>query len=825
MSTLLDAPTGHRAAPVAQRRVPGDLRRVLVAFVACALSVGALLPVVRYGHWMSRSITAMAVVLLLGTFARAIRLPRPLIIVAQLIIGLGAVIALEASKHAYAGFAPNPAALRDLGNRWYDGLGDLTHSAYPVHPTPGINVLLVSGAVAAAIAVDALAVSYRRAEVGGAVLVATYAVPGSVLGNGWRAALFVLPAFGFLLMLVDDSTDRVRTWGSETVRAPGGGRRTTVAIGAVVLALAVAIPAALPSLTGLFKNTGIGYKPPQPLQTLDPLKEMRDYLRATDNPPLIDHQTDSNWPDEEYLDAVTLDAFDGKGWRAGNRTVDKFDGTLPLPLIGPDVPVAQVNARLHGRTGIRSDYLPMPRPATGVQIKGDWRLAPNTGDVLSFAGHHQVDGKSWTVTAEDRDPDPKAITGTVTDDPSMAIYLQLPADLPPLIASEAHRITATAHSALEAGRALQEYFRDPKTFSYDTGPAGSNADAIKALLTSKHGDAEQFAAAVAVMARTLGIPARVAVGFTAGQVQADGSRLISGHDAHAWPELLLPQVGWTRFEPTPGVASSQPKPLHWLTVAKPNSSPKPKPEQQQPQQSESQPQPQPQQSAGGQDSCANNPTNCEHKPPPPPHNDNFAHRRAVALLTLAILLLFAAPRLLRVAATRRRWARCAALARMTQQSSANATFVARMAWWELRDAALDLGYSWPRSRTPRQAGDVLTEQAKLSPEAIGELDYLLTTVERIRYAPAAEHRADHLRLRTAVLRVRDDLAAAAPRVDRVRAAVLPRTLWQLLRDWARPAVHRAGRRISSTRKRFGSVLSRAGSRPKRSGSRRRASAR
>jgi transglutaminase-like putative cysteine protease len=814
MSTVLEAPAGHRAGtPVRDRRFPTDLRHAAVALAASWLSVAALLAVLRSGVWLTHSMTAMAVIIILGTFARAVRLPRPLIVVAQLIIGLGLVIALQVSKHAPGGFVPGPGALRDLGHRLNDGVGDLTHTAYPMHPTPGVNTLIVLSAVGAAIAVDALVVSYHRAEVGGAVLVALYAVPGAVLPNGWRGSYFVLPTLAFLMLLLDDNIDRARSWGSETIVEPGAAaRRVTVQAGAVVLVLAVAI-GGLPNIThGLFKHSGIGYKPPQPLQTLDPLKEMRDYLRSPDNPPLIDHQTNSNWPDEEYLDAVTLDEFDGKGWRAGNRSVTKFDGTLPPPILGPDVPVAQVNAQLHGRTGIRSDYLPMPRPATDVQVKGDWRLAPETGDVLSFTGHHQVDGKSWTVTAEDRDPDPKAITGTVTGGPTVAAYLELPADLPPLIISEAKRITATAHSALEAGRALQEYFRNAKTFTYDTGPAGSGGDAIKTLLATKHGDAEQFAAVVAVMARTLDIPARVAVGFTAGQVQADGSRLISGHDAHAWPELFLPQVGWTRFEPTPGVASSQPRPLHWLTVAKPKASPKPKPEKQQPQQSESQPQPQPQQSSGGQDSCANNPTNCQHKPPPVPH-DHFADRRAAALLALAILLFLAAPRLLRTAVTRRRWARCAALARMTQQNSANATFVARMAWWELRDAALDLGYSWPRSRTPRQAGDVLTERAAFTPDAVAELDYLLTTVERIRYAPAVEHRADHLRLRTAVLRVRDDLAAAAPRVDRVRAAVLPRTLWQILRDWLRPAVATVRARISSTYKRFGS------------GSRRRASAR
>jgi hypothetical protein len=819
LSVLLEAPSGHRArTPARGRRVPAHLRHAVVALVASLLSVTALLAVLRAGEWWTHSMIAMAVMLGLGTVGRTVRLPRPLIIVAQLIVGVGLVVALEVPKHAPKGFVPGPAALRDLGHRLNYGVGDLTHTAYPMHPTPGATALIVLCATAAAVAVDALVVGYRRAEVGGAVLVALYAVPGAVLPNGWRGTYFVLPTLAFLLLLLDDNLDRARNWGGETIVEPGtGARRVTLQAGAVVLALAVAV-GGLPNIThGLFKHSGIGYKPPEPLQTLDPLKVMRDYLRSPDNPPLIDHQTDSNWPDEEYLDAVTLDVFDNKGWRAGNRTVNKFDGALPPPLIGEGVPVAPVTAQLHGRSGISSDYLPMPRPATEVQIKGNWRLDPRTGDVLSFSGHHQVDGKSWTVNAIDRDPDPKSITGTVTGDPSLAPYLQLPTDLPPIIADEAKQLTAQAHSALEAGRALQEYFRNSRTFVFDTGPAGSDSSAILRFLTTKHGDPEQFASTLAVMARTLGIPARVAVGFTAGHVQLDGTRLISGHDAHAWPELFLPQVGWTRFEPTPNVVSSSPKPLHWLTVAKPKSSPKPKPQKEQPQQSQSQPQPRPQQSSGGQDSCADHPTNCEHKPPPPPH-DNFAHRRAVALLALAILLLLAAPRLLRIAVTRRRWARCAALARMTQQSSANATFVARMGWWELRDAALDLGYTWPRSRTPRQAGDALTEQAALSPAAVVELDYLLSTVERIRYAPAAEHSADHLRLRTAVLRVRDDLAAAAPRLDRVRAAVLPRTLWQIVRDGVRPI-------LSSTYRRCGSALSRVGSRWRRSGPRRRASAR
>ena len=52
---------------------------------------------------------------------------------------------------------------------------------------------------------------------------------------------------------------------------------------------------------------------------------------------------------------------------------------------------------------------------------------------------------------------------------------------------------------------------------------------------------------MAVMARSLGIPARLAVGFTPGQADpAGGARTVRGHNAHAWPELFLPQTGWTR---------------------------------------------------------------------------------------------------------------------------------------------------------------------------------------------------------------------------------------------------------------------------------------
>ncbi|HLM16510.1 MAG TPA: transglutaminase domain-containing protein, partial [Acidimicrobiia bacterium] len=90
-------------------------------------------------------------------------------------------------------------------------------------------------------------------------------------------------------------------------------------------------------------------------------------------------------------------------------------------------------------------------------------------------------------------------------------------------------------------------------FVYDTNvDDNDDTSAILAFLRDKHGFCVQFASAYTVMARTLGIPARVAVGFTPGTLEADGRYHVNSHDAHAWPEIYLSGLGWTHlFDPTP----------------------------------------------------------------------------------------------------------------------------------------------------------------------------------------------------------------------------------------------------------------------------------
>jgi hypothetical protein len=111
---------------------------------------------------------------------------------------------------------------------------------------------------------------------------------------------------------------------------------------------------------------------------------------------------------------------------------------------------------------------------------------------------------------------------------------------------------AGATTPYQEAAALWQWFRTAG-FTYDTTVSTDDSgNAIVAFLHDRRGYCVQFASAYAVMARSLGIPARVAVGFTPGTKGDDGRYHVTAHDAHAWPEIWLSGLGWTHmFDPTP----------------------------------------------------------------------------------------------------------------------------------------------------------------------------------------------------------------------------------------------------------------------------------
>jgi hypothetical protein len=100
-------------------------------------------------------------------------------------------------------------------------------------------------------------------------------------------------------------------------------------------------------------------------------------------------------------------------------------------------------------------------------------------------------------------------------------------------------------------RAIYDYFSRENHFSYSLQTeAGTSGSDIQAFLKHRAGFCQQYAAAMAWMVRSAGIPARVAFGFTRG-TKSGNTYIITNRNAHAWTEVYLDGFGWVPFDPTP----------------------------------------------------------------------------------------------------------------------------------------------------------------------------------------------------------------------------------------------------------------------------------
>jgi transglutaminase-like putative cysteine protease len=264
----------------------------------------------------------------------------------------------------------------------------------------------------------------------------------------------------------------------------------------------------------------------------------------------------------EYWRIAALDQYTGAG--GGQWTLSaEGDGSVQVGL--PSAPPAGTLVQHFdiGRLGER--WLPAAYKPVAIDLD-DTLVVRSSDTIVADAG--EVSHLRYRVASE---LPPAA--GTQFDAQQLAAMTEpLPSGLEKFtrvgVTAEIAEIKARAEQIVgdagavtpyEQAKALRDYFRD-SGFVYDTNVDNlDNGSAILQFLQSKHGFCVQFASAYAVMARTLGIPARVAVGFTPGKRDAHGTYHVSSNDAHAWPEIYLNGEGWTHlFDPTPARSGQAP---------------------------------------------------------------------------------------------------------------------------------------------------------------------------------------------------------------------------------------------------------------------------
>ncbi|MDR4533640.1 transglutaminaseTgpA domain-containing protein [Glutamicibacter sp. PS] len=235
--------------------------------------------------------------------------------------------------------------------------------------------------------------------------------------------------------------------------------------------------------------------------------------------------------------------------------------------------------------------LPMPQGADSVLgLDGAWTWSPET-EILKL---NEMTRESRTATVEYDEldmsaaeinrvqnrfnPSPPVLHPNYTD-PGLDANGALARDLGEFLEA-AFDDLGSSPTDLQKAQAIQDYLRSTR-FSYSEqtplreGYDGANQRVIEAFLERRAGYCVHFASTMVLAARSTGIPARLVLGYAPGQQVAldpvleryfggadavdlspEGSELrayeITGRQAHAWPELFLPGIGWVPFEPTPG---------------------------------------------------------------------------------------------------------------------------------------------------------------------------------------------------------------------------------------------------------------------------------
>ncbi len=322
------------------------------------------------------------------------------------------------------------------------------------------------------------------------------------------------------------------------------------------LGLAALAPALVPRLssgrvTALFATGDGGLGGGGSLLTVrSPLVEIRrDLIRPRDVEVLRYGTADTTG---QYLRLATLDVFDGSQWTARHGEERQRTDVEVTPAEGLTTAVARTRQTIAFTVadGLASTYLPVPYPVTSVHADGGWWFDPAGLDVISYGW--QATGFRYAVTALDLSFTPAALRRAATPAPQVrARDLALPR-LPAVVGQRLRAVVAGSRTDFDRAVAVQEWFRSE--FTYDISIVdGSDNSALARFLESRRGYCQQFAATMAVMARLLGIPARVVVGFLPGTQPRLTEWVVTAHQAHAWPELYFEGSGWVRFEPTPAV--------------------------------------------------------------------------------------------------------------------------------------------------------------------------------------------------------------------------------------------------------------------------------
>jgi transglutaminase-like putative cysteine protease len=467
----------------------------------------------------------------------------------------------------------SPFHERVLGARLKDGILEFYDVRVPFSPVEHVRMdgAVLLGLFAAALVV-ALSLASRKSFL---------AVLAVVVGAGWPATL-VTDDYGLLLGV---GILAAVLWILVTLRAEAPRAALPAAIAG---ALVVAAAGAAATSGAVVKRSLLDW-------------ERWDFYDAPSRPVGVDYVWDSNYdgirfPDKKtvvlriraperslYWRATLLEGFDGSRWFQDlDREAGNVNGPLARDPLVPPVPRTTWVRQQVEVVALRDEHLVGAASPVQLRLNDHADVELMRGGVLRKRSGSMLASQGYTIWSAAPEPTARQLAAAPATypedverdlqvepgvtirpfgDPTRAEQLGRVLSDPPTenlqvyapLVRTARQVTAGSTSPYAAVVALESWFRSGGGFTYDEQPPRPEGlpPLVDFVTRTKAGYCQHFAGAMALMLRWLGIPARVAAGFTSGKFQ-DGTWTVTDHDAHAWVEVWFPRYGWLTFDPTPG---------------------------------------------------------------------------------------------------------------------------------------------------------------------------------------------------------------------------------------------------------------------------------
>ena len=460
---------------------------------------------------------------------------------------------------------PTPFTFQVMGQALIDAQNAFRTAIPPVAPAPGFVAAAAVGVCMCAFLADWAAFRMRTSFEAAAPGLGLFVIAATLGGRSHRGLAVAAFAIATLVFLI---VQRANLDGSHVAWFAGryrGALPSLLATGAVLGSIAVLGALVVsPRVPGASSKPMISFKKSSGGQgssnrsTVSPLVDIQTRLRQYTGAAVFTVRSER----PAYWRLTSLDQFNGTIWSSNERYA-ATRGELGRTEPGPAVPAGSRLVQEVTVSGLSSIWLPGAyRPVAVAGVSG---LSYSPGSASLISKKDTSNGLTYTITSEIQDLSPEVLRRAPPSLPGRSglqadldRYTRVSGDVSRRVRALAAQIGESQPTPFGKAKALQDRLRS-KEFTYDLNVgAGHSGNALdRFLFETKRGYCEQFAGSYALLARLMGLPTRVAVGFQPGAPQTDGTFTVQDKDAHAWPEVYLEGVGWTAFEPTPNASNPQ----------------------------------------------------------------------------------------------------------------------------------------------------------------------------------------------------------------------------------------------------------------------------